>query len=111
MLASDEPAMRARPGATAAARLLPSGDTYFLLQGRDRDVLVPDARRRGALWTSRVGPGCLLLDGDVAGTWRRAGAQVAISQWRRLTRGERRAVEAEALALPLDEGRIQVTWA
>ena len=31
------------PAAPATARLLPSGDTWFLLQGRDRELLVPDA--------------------------------------------------------------------
>jgi len=111
ILSSDEPAMRAAAKAAAPARLLPSGDTYFLLHGADRELLVPRADRRGALWTSRVWPGCVLVDGDVVGTWRRAGALVAIAVWRRLSRSERDAVEAEALSLPLGEGQIRVDWA
>ena len=56
----DEAAFRAVPGPVAPARLLPSGDAYFLLQGAGRDLLVPDAGRRRALWTPRVWPGGLL---------------------------------------------------
>jgi hypothetical protein len=111
ILSSDEPALRAAPQAAAPARLLPSGDTFFLLQGVDRQLLVPRADRRGALWTSRVWPGCLLVEGEVTGTWRRAGALVAIESWRRLSRAERDAVETEALSLPLGEGQIRVDWA
>ncbi|HXJ64143.1 MAG TPA: crosslink repair DNA glycosylase YcaQ family protein, partial [Actinomycetota bacterium] len=40
-----------------AARLLPSGDAVFLLQGRDRELLLPSPAERGELWTSRVWPG------------------------------------------------------
>ena len=43
ILGPDEAAFRAAPGPAAPARLLPSGDAYFLLQGADRDLLVPDA--------------------------------------------------------------------
>jgi hypothetical protein len=110
MLSSDEPTMRAAPQAAASARLLPSGDAYFLLQGADRALLVPMADRRGTLWTSRVWPGCLLVDGEVVGTWRRAGPLVTIAPWRRTLRRERAAIEAEALSLPLNEGQIHVRW-
>ena len=96
MLARDEAALRAGPGPVAPARLLPSGDAYFLLQGADREVLVPDAGRRGALWTPRVWPGAVLVGGEVTGTWRRAQNAVTVSAWRRLSREERHAVEAEA---------------
>jgi hypothetical protein len=100
-LAEDEAALRAGPGPAAPARLLPSGDAYFLLQGADRDLLVPDAARRGALWTPRVWPGALLVGGEVAGTWRRAGAVLTAQPWRPLTPAERDAVTAEAQSLPL----------
>jgi hypothetical protein len=112
ILTRDEPLFRASPGAPAPARLLPSGDAYYLLQGVDRELLVPDAARRGDLWTSRVWPGAVLVGGEIVGTWRRAKADLAIEPWRRLSRAEREAVEAEAAALPLPgiEGPITVRW-
>ena len=113
ILAADEPAFRSPAALAAPARLLPSGDTYFLLHGADRALLVPDADRRRRLWTSRVWPGAVLVRGDVVGTWRRAGARVTIESWRRLAPDERAAVEAEAESLPLPDpkGRIGVRWA
>ncbi|MCI0345968.1 MAG: winged helix DNA-binding domain-containing protein [Chloroflexi bacterium] len=111
-LAGDEPAFRAPAGATAPARLLPSGDTYFLLQGADREFLVQEPRLRSELWTSRVWPGAVLVGGEVVGTWRRAGAELTVQSWRRLSADERRAVEAEAAALPLPDLRthVRVRW-
>ena len=46
ILRSDEQSFRAGPAAVAPARLLPSGDTYFLLHGADRELLLADERRR-----------------------------------------------------------------
>ena len=113
IVAADEASFRAAPGAAAAARLLPSGDTFYLLQGAQRDLLVPDASRRPLLWTSRVWPGALLIDGEVAGTWRRDQARLTIETWRRLSPAERVAVEEEAASLPLParRGPIEVIWA
>jgi hypothetical protein len=112
ILAHDEPTFRAATGKIAPARLLPSGDAYFLLQGADRELLVPDAAHRGELWTPRVWPGALLVEGEIVGTWRRAKGSVSIDAWRRLSRHARGAVEAEANSLPLPglEGRIVVRW-
>jgi Winged helix DNA-binding domain len=113
ILASDEAALRADPGSAPAARLLPSGDAYFLRQGPDRDLLVPDASRRDLLWTPRVWPGALLVGPEIAGTWRRAGTSMTVQPWRRLRAAERDAVVAEAQSLPLPglEGRrITVRW-
>ena len=112
ILAEDEPAFAEPPSPPAPARLLPSGDTYTLLQGAERAVLVPDAAREGELWTSRVWPGAVLVGGEVVGVWRRADSRVAIDLWRRLTPAERAAVEAEATSLPLPglAGRITVAW-
>ena len=96
----------------ATARLLPSGDAYFLLQGADRRLLVPDHDRRGELWTSRVWPGAVLVEGEVAGTWRRAGPVVTIRTWHRRSATARRALEFEANSFPLPDlqGRIRVRW-
>ena len=112
ILARDEPTVREPPGQTAAARLLPSGDAYWLLHGADRELLVSDAGQRGSLWTPRVWPGAVLVAGEIVGPWRRAEAKLSIGTWRRLTRAERDAIEAEAQSLPLPgvEGQIAVSW-
>jgi uncharacterized protein YheU (UPF0270 family) len=112
ILTRDEPAFRAAPGSPAAVRLLPSGDAFFLLQGDDRQLLVPDATRRAELWTPRVWPGALLVEGEVVGTWRRADRTVTVRTWGRLSRTMRDAVEEEAGTLPLPgvRGRIVVRW-
>jgi len=101
LLTADEAFTRAEPQPLARVRLLPSGDTYFLLQGSERELLVPDARRRAELWTSRVWPGALLVDTEITGVWRRAHEKMTIDLWRPLTSDERAAVEAEAASLPL----------
>ena len=112
ILTSDEASFRAKPSPGAPARLLPSGDPYFLLHGVDRELLVPDEIKRPELWTPRVWPGAVLVGGEVVGTWRRADQVVAIQTWRRLSTAERQAVEAEAESLPLPGpgGQIVVSW-
>jgi Winged helix DNA-binding domain len=112
ILSSDEATMRAAANPSAPARLLPSGDTFFLCWGADRTLLVPAPGQRAELWTSRVWPGALLVAGEIVGTWRRANENVAVSPWRTLTQGERAAVEAEAASLPLRglERAISVRW-
>jgi hypothetical protein len=112
VLAGDEPLFRSPALPPAAARLLPSGDTYYLLQGAERALLVPDPARRQQLWTSRVWPGALVINGEVAGTWRRDQHRVTVSVWRRLSPSEIQAAESEALALPLPglAKPIAVTW-
>ncbi len=112
VLAEDLAEFRQQPGPPAPARLLPSGDTYFLFWGADRELLTPEAKRRTALWTTRVWPGALLVGGEIAGVWRRSGAEVSIEPWRRLSSSERKAVEAEAVSLPLPalDGPITVRW-
>jgi hypothetical protein len=113
ILTEDERAIRSsvrrRP---APARLLPGGDAYWLLRGADRELLVPDAGQREALWTPRVWPGAVVVEGEVAGTWRRAGPVVTIQAWNRLSPAARDAVagEAESFPLPGLEGRVRVRW-
>jgi hypothetical protein len=112
ILCEDELLVRAPAAEPAPARLLPSGDTFFLLQGAERELLVPDAARRSSLWTSRVWPGAVLVDGEVVGTWRRSGAEVSVEPWLALAEPARRAVEAEAESFPLRDvkGRVRVRW-
>lgn len=96
----------------APARLLPSGDAYWLRWGASRDLLVAESTHRDELWTPRVWPGAVLVDGEIVGTWRRADNRVELSPWRRLSASRRRAVEAEASSLPIpgDQASISVTW-
>jgi hypothetical protein len=112
ILTRDEPTFRAASRPPAPARLLPSGDAFYLLQGTDRELLVPDAARRRQLWTPRVWPGALLVEGEIAGTWRRANEKLDIESWGRPSRAQRDAVVAEAESLPLPGlGRpIVVRW-
>jgi hypothetical protein len=112
LLADDEAAMRADGTSRSPARLLPSGDAYFLLDGTERELLVPQADRRQLLWTPRVWPGAILVDGEIRGTWRRAQHTVRIDAWTRLPGAAREAIEAEARTLPLPglDRSIDVIW-
>ena len=94
---------RSRAAATAAApaRLLPSGDAYWLLDGTERELLVPDAGApRAAVDVAR-------LAGGGAGRRRdprhlaTVAAPVQIEPGAELSPAAREAVEAEAAALPL----------
>lgn len=49
-------------------RLLPPSDPY--LQARDRTLLVPDKKHEKTVWGVIGNPGALLVDGEIAGTWR-----------------------------------------
>ena len=53
-----------------------------------------------------------ILVWGIATVWRRAGAELSIDVWRRLSKAEREAVEAEASSLPLPglNGPITVRW-
>jgi hypothetical protein len=112
ILVEDEPVIREPVRGTNAARLLPSGDPYYLLWGADRDLLVGDPARRAELWTSRVWPGAVLVGGEIVGTWRRSKSVVVVTPWRALSALERESVEAEAATLPLPEttAPVVVRW-
>jgi len=112
ILARDEVNVRAAAAPPAAARLLPSGDAFYLYWGANRELLIPDGKRRAELWTSRVWPGAVLVGGDIVGTWRRDGANLSVDPWRRLSSAERESVEAEAAGLPLpgSHGPVTVRW-
>ena len=102
--------MRAAETTAAPARLLPSGDAYFLLDGAERD-LRPSSDRRGT--TGRPACGRRRSSSTrIRGTWRRAQHTVRINAWARLPRRSRDAIEAEASALPLPgiDRRIEVVW-
>lgn len=89
-------------GADAVAdRLLGPYDLF--MQGRDRDLLVPDPAHAKALWPVLGRPGAVLLGREVAGLWRprKSGSKLTVSVdlWVRRTRAAERAVEAGAEAL------------
>lgn len=103
VLASDEASFCSEGSSQTAVRLLPSGDAFFLLQGSQRQLLVGDSDRRAQLWTPRVWPGALLVDGELAGIWRRAGRRVRVQAWRDLSATEPDHVAEEVTSLPLPE--------
>jgi hypothetical protein len=84
--------------AAGLVRLLPPADP--LLQPRDRSVLAPDRAAQKALWPILGSPGAVLAGGALAGIWRaRAGGRtltVTITPWRKLSKADRTALEAEA---------------
>jgi hypothetical protein len=113
VLAVDEASIRAPVAPTKGVRFLPSGDAFTLgVTPAERALLVPNAKHRGELWTPRVWPGALLVDGEIVGTWRRAKRVLTIETWKKLSPAARDAVAAEADTLPLpDPGEgMTVHW-
>ncbi|MER7458410.1 winged helix DNA-binding domain-containing protein [Micromonospora sp. NPDC126480] len=100
----------------AGVRLLPPGDPF--LAARDRAVLVPGKAHQAQLWRIIGNPGALLVDGDVAGTWRaRQAGRTAVEITVRPFAGGlparvRRELDAEAglvaRARGLGEARVRV---
>jgi hypothetical protein len=78
VLAEDAAALE-RPPAATGIRLLPGYDA--LLAARDREVMLPEPERRKQLWRLLGNPGAVLVDGDLAGTWRaaRKGPRLVVS--------------------------------
>ena len=95
---SDVDVLRSAPDVRDLVRLLPPLDP--LLQGRDREVLVPDVARRKPVWRVLGNPGVVLADGDIAGTWRtKAGGarlDVAVALFGPVSAGARAGIEVEA---------------
>ena len=77
VLAGD--ADRLQEGRARNTRLLGPFDLY--LQGRDRSVLVQEPERAKDLWRTLGRPGGVLVDGEIAGTWRarKTGSSVAVT--------------------------------
>ena len=86
------------PPEPRGVRLLPVQDPY--LQQRDRAALLPDVSMRRKLWQPVRGPGGVLADGEVVGTWRvRSQGRhlgVTIEPFKPLRPGTRVAIGAEA---------------
>ena len=86
------------PPEPAGIRLLPVQDPY--LQQRDRATLLPEQASRRKLWQPIRGPGGVLVEGDIVGTWRArtkgTRLEVTIEPFGRLPRGARDGIETEA---------------
>jgi hypothetical protein len=91
-------------------RLLPPGDTYLL--ARDREIVVPDKRNRSQLWPQgNVPPGGLLVDGELAGTWRRQLHAFTISMWKSVASGVKDLIQTEIHEMPpLGTGEPTMRW-
>ncbi len=96
-------------------RLLPAMDP--LLQARDRDVLVPERAHQKEIWRALGNPGVLLVDGEIAGTWRAKmasgkRADVTVSPFGALPARARTVMQAEAdvvaAARGAEEARLTV---
>ncbi|WP_020578527.1 winged helix DNA-binding domain-containing protein [Actinopolymorpha alba] len=108
-------ALRAAPS-PAYVRLLPTYDPF--VQSRDRDLLVPDPARQKELWRILGSPGALIVNGEIAGTWRARAAgkkrlTVTVQAFGSLPRAVRAAVEDEAarMARVRGMGEAAVTYA
>ena len=95
--------LRAEPEPDSTVRLLAGFDPYTLSLQKEAEPLLPLGRRplvsRTAGWISAV----LLSGGAVAGTWthetKPKATTIELSPWRRLAKGERTTLEAEAQAI------------
>jgi hypothetical protein len=100
-LAGDEPKMD--PG---LVRLL--GGFDLLLQGRDRQLLVPDTSRHKVLWPVIGRPGAVLVEAEVVGMWRPKAAggrfTLRLQLWERLSNRARAALEEQAELLATHRG-------
>ena len=82
VLAGDLDALVAAPPSRAVCLL---GPFDLFLQGRDRELVVPDAAARKDLWRTLGRPGGVLVGGEVVGSWRPRSKgrrlQVAVTIW------------------------------
>jgi hypothetical protein len=79
ILAEDEAAFLAEPKPTAPARLLPSGDAYYLLWGADREILVPQGQATDRVVDDARMGWCASREREIAGVWRRSAAEISIA--------------------------------
>ncbi|KAA9155045.1 winged helix DNA-binding domain-containing protein [Amycolatopsis acidicola] len=96
-------------------RLLPPWDPF--LQSRDRATLVPDKARQKEVWKILGNPGALLVEGELAGTWRTKGSgrkrlDFTVSPFWTLPPPARKAAEEEAERVAVARGfaDLRVSW-
>ncbi|MGC5011658.1 DNA glycosylase AlkZ-like family protein [Streptosporangium sp. DT93] len=92
--------------------LVPPHDPY--LRQADRTLLVPDGDLRRRVWKALSGPGALLVDGEVAGTWRhrRQDREVTITLFGALAPARRAEAERSArlVAKATGDEAPRITW-
>ena len=93
-------------GPVRTTRLLAPFDPY--LQTRDRSLLVPDAARAKDLWRILGRPGGVLVDGEIAGSWRprKTGQRltVTVELWQELPAAVRSELDEQAERLAACRG-------
>jgi hypothetical protein len=95
----------------ASVRLVPPYDPF--LQARDRELLVPDPEQRKAVWRILGNPGVVLVNAEVAGTWRaqakgRSRLDVTVHLFRELSSRVRAEVDDEAVRAGRARGATDV---
>ena len=92
--------------------LVPPNDPY--LRQVDRALLIPNTTRRKAVYRALSGPGALLVDGEVAGTWRyrRTERQMTIETFEPLTSAQEKSARKSATALctSTGDGTPEINW-
>jgi hypothetical protein len=87
-------------------RLLGGFDLF--LQGRDRELIVPDKSKHKQLWPIIGRPGAVLSGTEIVGTWRPRAAGSAftlrLSVWTKISKAVRARIEAEAERLASHRG-------
>jgi len=103
------------PPEPTPVRLLPPLDP--LVQGRDRDLLVPERALHKEIWKILGNPGVVLADGEIVGTWRakaagRARLGLTIAPFHPLGPACRASVagEAERVAAARGYPDVTITW-
>jgi hypothetical protein len=98
LLPAEHSGLLRKPPDPDPVRLLGPFDPY--LQGRDRNLLVPEKTAQKVLWPVLGRPGAVLVEGEIAGTWRTkaSGKKLAISvdPFVPLPRGAVKQLDAEA---------------
>jgi hypothetical protein len=84
------------------------GGFDLLLQGQDRDLIVPDTSRHKALWPVLGRPGAVLVGTEIVGTWRpKTGGPkftLRLELWSKISKAARGRIDAAAERLAAHRG-------
>jgi hypothetical protein len=84
------------PDTPAPARFLPVWDATLLVHARRTGILPEEYRSRVFNVRTPQSTNTFLVDGEVAGTWRREKGRVELEPFGRIDRATRRELDAEA---------------